>query len=141
MKIRDKIRSLRLIKGFSQENMADLLGISSIAYGDIERSKTDVTHSRLEKIAKALGKNLIELLTHGEQVANIFTNCSNNHVVGNGNIVYSEKELRHELDKAQLREAKLQAENEKLQFELRLCQAEKEKVEIEAKYLREKAGE
>lgn len=36
MKIGDKIRSLRIIKGYSQENMADILGISSIAYGDIE---------------------------------------------------------------------------------------------------------
>lgn len=42
MKIGDKIRSLRMIKGYSQENMADILGISSIAYGDIERNKTDV---------------------------------------------------------------------------------------------------
>jgi XRE family transcriptional regulator, regulator of sulfur utilization len=132
MKIGDKVRSLRLIKGLSQENMADLLGISSIAYGDIERNKTDVTHSRLEQIAKALGKSLIDLLAHGEQVANIFSNCSNNQVVGGtGNIVYSEKELKHELEKAQLREAKLQSD-------LQLCQAEKEKAEFEAKYWREK---
>ncbi len=124
MKIGDKIRSLRLIKGFSQENMADLLNISSIAYGDIERNKTDVTHSQLEQIAKALEKSLIDLLGHGEQIANIFSNCSNNNVVGTGNIVYDEKELRHKLEKAK-------SEIEKLNLKI-------EKAELEAKYWREK---
>jgi XRE family transcriptional regulator, regulator of sulfur utilization len=52
MTIGEKIRSLRTIKGYSQENIADILGISSIAYGDIERNKTDVSYSRLEQIAK-----------------------------------------------------------------------------------------
>lgn len=124
MKIGDKIRSLRLIKGYSQENMADILGISSIAYGDIERNKTDVSHSRLEQIAKAFGINLVSLLAHGEQIANIFNNCTDNYEFGKGNIVYSEKELRHELEKAQLQIAKLKAE--------------KEKAELEARYLKEK---
>lgn len=123
MKIGDKIRNLRMIKGYSQENMADILGISSIAYGDIERNKTDVSHSRLEQIAKALGIDLINLLSHGEQLSNFFNHCTHNHVVGSGNFVYSEKELRHELEKAQLQIAKLQAE--------------KEKVEIEARYWKE----
>jgi transcriptional regulator with XRE-family HTH domain len=127
MKIGEKIRSLRTVKGFSQENMAELLGISSIAYGDIERNKTDVSHSRLEQIAKALGIDLINLLSHGEQLANIFSNCTHNHVVGSGNIVYSEKELRHELEKANLLIAKLTAE--------------KEKSEFEAKYWKEKFGQ
>lgn len=127
MKIGEKIRSLRTLKGFSQENMAELLGISSIAYGDIERNKTDVSHSRLEQIAKAFGIDLINLLSHGEQLANIFSNCTHNHVVGSGNIVYSEKELRHELEKANLLIAKLTAE--------------KEKFEFEAKYWKEKFGQ
>ena len=130
MKIGDKIRSLRLIKGYSQENMADILGISSIAYGDIERNKTDVSHSRLEQIAKAFGIDLVNLLAHGEQIANIFNNCTNNHVVGlmgSGSVVLPEKALRHELEKAQLQIAKLQAE--------------KEKAEMEARYLKEKYEE
>jgi DNA-binding XRE family transcriptional regulator len=35
----DKIRQIRLMKVFSQENMANMLGISNTAYGDIERNK------------------------------------------------------------------------------------------------------
>lgn len=131
MKIGDKIRNLRTIKGYSQENMADILGISSIAYGDIERNKTDVSHSRLEQIAKALGIELVNLLAHGEQLANIFSNCSNNHVVGSGNIVYSEKELRYEIEK-------LQQQIEKHLLEIRLLQSEKDKAVFEAAHWKEK---
>lgn len=130
MKIGDKIRSLRTIKGYSQENMADLLGISSVAYGDIERSKTDVSHSRLEQIAKALDIELITLLSYGEQLANIF-NCSNNNVVGSGNVSYSEKDLRHENEL-------LQQQNEKLQLEVKLLTLEKDKLAFESAHWKEK---
>ncbi|WP_460974017.1 helix-turn-helix domain-containing protein [Spirosoma migulaei] len=124
MTIGEKIRSLRAIKGYSQETMADLIGISSIAYSNIERNKTDISHSRLEQIAKVLGMDLISLLSHGEQIANIFSNCTNNNVVGTGNIVYSEQELRHQLEKANLTIA--------------LLTAEKNKAEMEANYWKEK---
>ncbi|WP_375447198.1 helix-turn-helix domain-containing protein [uncultured Fibrella sp.] len=117
MSIGEKIRSIRNIKGYSQETMADLIGISSIAYSNIERSKTDISHSRLEQIAKVFGMDLIGLLSHGEQIANIFNNCTNNHVVGSGNIVYSEKDLRQQLEKSELVIAKLTAEKEKAEME------------------------
>lgn len=42
--------------------MADMLGLSSTAYGDIERGKTDLTLSRLEQISIALGASVQELL-------------------------------------------------------------------------------
>ena len=132
MKIGDKIRNLRTIKGYSQENMADLLGISSVAYGDIERSKTDVSHSRLEQIAKAMDIELVTLLSYGEQLANIFNNCSNNSAVGSGNIVYSEKDLRHEKEL-------LQQQIEKLQMEIKLLTLEKDKLAFEAAHWKEKS--
>ena len=58
----EKIRLSRLQKGFSQENMADMLCISTTAYGDIERNKTDLTVSRLEKIADLLQTSPLLLL-------------------------------------------------------------------------------
>lgn len=58
----DKIRKIRLDKGFSQENMADMLGISTTAYGDIERNKTELTISRATEIAKVLGVGIVDLL-------------------------------------------------------------------------------
>ena len=58
----EKIRQIRLTKGFSQENMADMLGISTTAYGDIERNKTELTISRATEIAKVLGIGIIDLM-------------------------------------------------------------------------------
>ncbi|MGA0558920.1 helix-turn-helix domain-containing protein [Larkinella sp. VNQ87] len=58
-----QIRLLRQQKGYSQENMADMLGLSTTAYGDIERGKTDLTISRLNQIATALGTTAAQILS------------------------------------------------------------------------------
>ncbi len=58
----EKIRQIRLLKGFSQENMADMLDISTTAYGDIERNKTELTISRATEIAKVLGIGIVDLI-------------------------------------------------------------------------------
>ena len=63
MTISSQIRLLRQQKGYSQENMADMLGLSTTAYGDIERGKTDLTISRLQQIATALGTTAPQLLS------------------------------------------------------------------------------
>ena len=59
----ERIRLQRLQRGLSQENMADLLSLSTTAYGDIERGKTDLTLSRLSQIAHVLDVSPITLLT------------------------------------------------------------------------------
>ncbi|MHA4736434.1 helix-turn-helix domain-containing protein [Dyadobacter sp. MSC1_007] len=58
----EKIRQIRLQKGLSQENMADMLGLSTTAYGDIERGRTELSVTRLENVAKLLDVPLPELL-------------------------------------------------------------------------------
>jgi XRE family transcriptional regulator, regulator of sulfur utilization len=58
----EKIRQIRLMKGYSQENLADMLGISTTAYGDIERNKTELTISRATEIAKTLNISVLDLL-------------------------------------------------------------------------------
>ncbi|MFD1141696.1 helix-turn-helix domain-containing protein [Larkinella insperata] len=63
MTVSAQIRLLRQQKGYSQENMADMLGLSTTAYGDIERGKTDLTLSRLQQIATALGTTATQLLS------------------------------------------------------------------------------
>lgn len=60
--IGEKIRQIRLSKGYSQENLADLLSISTTAYGDIERNKTELTISRATEIAKVLNVGIVDLL-------------------------------------------------------------------------------
>lgn len=63
MSISERIRLQRLQRGLSQENMADLLGLSTTAYGDIERGKTDLTLSRLNQLADVFELPLVTLLT------------------------------------------------------------------------------
>jgi XRE family transcriptional regulator, regulator of sulfur utilization len=62
MNIGEKIRQIRLMKGYSQESLADMLGISTTAYGDIERNKTELTISRASEIAKTLNISILDLL-------------------------------------------------------------------------------
>ena len=59
----DKIRYFRNLKGWSQEDIADKLGISLPAYSKIERNITDVNYSRLCQLAKLFGISVIELLS------------------------------------------------------------------------------
>jgi XRE family transcriptional regulator, regulator of sulfur utilization len=66
MEIGEKIRYARLTKGYSQENMADFLGISTSAYGDIERNKTELTLSRAKKLSNILKMSMLELI--GEEI-------------------------------------------------------------------------
>ncbi len=136
MKVGDKISDLRTLKKFSQENMATMLDMSLGAYGDIERNKKkDLTLARLEQIADVLGVSVLDILSFGETISNFFDQCNNASVATGKKSKttnnYDTKELKHELEKAQLREAKLQ-------LELKLCQVEKEKAELEVKYWREK---
>ena len=58
----ERIRLIRLQKGLSQENMADMLSLSTTAYGDLERGRTELSVSRVENIAKLLDVPLPELL-------------------------------------------------------------------------------
>jgi transcriptional regulator with XRE-family HTH domain len=103
--IGEKIRQIRQLKGLSQENMADMLNISAIAYGDIERGKQIPKLSRLEDISSALGVTLNDLLNFGDRVNNFFENCQepyvNNNTYGNNNYYKGDKTLQNELERIQ----------------------------------------
>lgn len=53
-----KMRLVRYEKGYSQEYMADKLGISLKAYSKLEKSQTKLTIKRLEEIVSILDLNL-----------------------------------------------------------------------------------
>lgn len=78
MEIGEKIRYARLTKGYSQENMADFLGISTSAYGDIERNKTELTLSRAKKLANILKMSILELLGEEIQTPEVLPNTPKN---------------------------------------------------------------
>ena len=67
MTVHEKIRFLRQLKGWSQEDMAGRLNMSPNGYGSIERGETDVNLSRLEQIALIFEVRLSELFELNEQ--------------------------------------------------------------------------
>jgi transcriptional regulator with XRE-family HTH domain len=119
--IGERIRKIRDLRGLSQENMAELIGVSLPTYADIERGKRDVPFGRLEQIVEKLGVTLNDILNFNDRVNNFFDQCSNTNVnAGNERNTntnnYSVKEFQHQI--------------EKLQLELKLCQAERTKLEL-----------
>ena len=121
--IGDKIRLIRTLKGLSQENMAAMLNVSLMTYGDIERNKKDVPLNRLNEIATILGVSIQDILTLGESVNNFFDKCSQtamfNHNVSQSNNV-NEQLLALQLENAKLEIEKLKLEKEKLELVLQL---------------------
>ncbi|MCR6643037.1 MAG: helix-turn-helix domain-containing protein [Sporocytophaga sp.] len=120
-----KIRKLRELKNFKQDHMAELLGISTNAYGKIERDETDVSHDRLEQIAKALDLTVTDILNFDEKmIFNIMNNKDGVFGMYNtGSPFYTqfpEEMKKHYEDKIKLLEDKieyLQRENERLREE------------------------
>ncbi|GAB3639455.1 helix-turn-helix domain-containing protein [Spirosoma arcticum] len=100
----ERIRLQRLQRGLSQENMADLLSLSTTAYGDIERGKTDLTLSRLSQIAHVLDVSPVTLLTDEAIPAQVVDS--------------QPKEIaNHELETLRLTVEKQQVELDKLRLE------------------------
>jgi transcriptional regulator with XRE-family HTH domain len=85
--ISEKIRSLRQLRGYSQQNMADSLGVSVNAYSKIECGDTDVSWSRLEQIAKIFEIPISELVSFGEKPFYYFNN--HNHGRNKGSYIVS----------------------------------------------------
>lgn len=112
MKIGDKIRTMRTLKGFSQEVTAEKLDISPNAYGRIERNETDLNFSRLQQVSKVLDIGTPDLLSFGEQISNHFSGTGNKGIgilFGNS---YGNAFLEQELEKANLKIKTLEKECE-----------------------------
>jgi transcriptional regulator with XRE-family HTH domain len=67
-----KLKQLRELKNFTQEYMAQQLGLSTRAYSKIETGETQLTINRLNEISSILGIDPIEALGFDHQ--NIFNN-------------------------------------------------------------------
>lgn len=64
----EKIRILRILKGYSQEYVSFQLDISQSAYSKIESGKHSISVRRLLKIAEILGVSASELLLDLDEV-------------------------------------------------------------------------
>jgi transcriptional regulator with XRE-family HTH domain len=107
MPVHEKIKFIRQLKGWSQDEVAEKLAMSANGYGSIERGETDVNLSRLEQIAGVFGMELSDLVSLNEK--NVFyltgthySNTQNNHqYAGTGDLVEIQQ-LQGELDKQRL---------------------------------------
>ena len=106
MEVIEKIRFMRTFKGWTQEELADKLGISTHAYAKIERGETDVSLSRIKQIADVmeielsqlfnLDENTIVNLTGKNQVYTFQCNQCNDLKV---NTLDEQENYKHELEK------------------------------------------
>lgn len=72
MSVREKIRLLRLSKNWTQEYVAEKLGIAPNSYGALERGDCNITVARLEEIAQLFEIPLNELVDDNEKMCLIF---------------------------------------------------------------------
>lgn len=90
MSIGSDIKQLRELRNLTQSHMADELGLSLGGYGKIERDETDITISRLNKIAEVLDTSISTILSFdSNQVFNQYYNktANANGVVKNLQII------------------------------------------------------
>lgn len=97
MNIGNKIRIFRELKGYTQENMADMLKMTVNGYAKIERGESDVNTTKLEQIAKTLGVQAEDITNFDAKL--IFHNHTNNKEVYNASYFYNteQKELYERL--------------------------------------------
>ena len=66
MKVNEKIKQLREIHQWTQEDMARKLNMTTKGYAKIERGETISNLPRFEQIAEVFNMNIFELLAYGE---------------------------------------------------------------------------
>lgn len=81
MNVNEKVRFLREARGWSQEEMAERVGLSVHGYSKIERGETQLNISRLRQICEVLNYDMLELMTLGEKNVVYFQESGNNHSI------------------------------------------------------------
>lgn len=110
MLIREKIKLLRQSRHWSQEYLAEKLGMSANSYGELERGKTKITFEKLEILAQLFDTPLAELCD--EDTTNIFIAHNNHGIQSQQNhlcTLDNGAKTQHELEKAQMMIEKLEA--------------------------------
>lgn len=107
MSIGKKIKQLRELRNFTQNHMADNLGMSIGGYGKIERDETDITLTRLNQIAEILKTDLSTILSFdSNQIFNQYYNktatangvVQNQQIIGDNGLNEFFNELKNEID-------------------------------------------
>lgn len=83
MQTHEKIRFLRELNQWSQEEMAEKLAMSTGGYAKIERGESSINLNRLEQIADLFHLNVLEFIQFGTQ--GFFFQINDNHNNNNNN--------------------------------------------------------
>ena len=85
MRIGEKIRKIREMKGITQEYVASELKITAQAFGKIEREETKLDFQRLEEIARLLDIDPLDIVNFDE--SRIFYNTFSNRTTLDSNSI------------------------------------------------------
>jgi len=97
MELGQKIKKLRELKNFTQEHMAEQLGLTQSGYSKIESGEVDVPYQRLEQISKVLGLRPEDVISFNEHmVFNVMHNQTGNGLVIHNQVSPNEKKLYEE---------------------------------------------
>lgn len=66
MSVNEKIRAIREVNQWSQEEMANKMNMSTNGYAKIERGETKLSLHKLEQIANIFNIDVLELMNTGE---------------------------------------------------------------------------
>ncbi|MFZ7294849.1 helix-turn-helix domain-containing protein [Avibacterium avium] len=100
MEIYDKVRVMREIRQWSQEEMADRMGMSVTGYAKIERGQSKLHYDKLEQIANIFNISVNDLIDLDKKMPMWYFGENNNHNIAN---YYSTDNAVHlELEKLKL---------------------------------------
>ena len=78
----DKIRTFRTLRGFTQEYMADQLHVAQNTYSKYENNSEKLSIELLDKIAKALGVSVTDLISNTPIIINNQTSNQGSQGIG-----------------------------------------------------------
>ena len=92
LNIGTKIKKLRELKNLTQEHMASVIGVTQSAYSRMEMGETEITYSKLERIAGELGMKPEEVIAFNESmVFNVMHNQTGNGLIIQNNALNNEE--------------------------------------------------
>ena len=99
MEVHDKIRVMREINQWSQEEMAEKLSMSPNGYAKIERGQSSINLDKLQQIANVFNIDMGELITSQDKsfFFSIGDHSNNNSYFGVSNMLAAENEKLNSL--------------------------------------------
>jgi transcriptional regulator with XRE-family HTH domain len=92
--IGQKVKKLRELRNFTQNYMAQEMGVTQSAYSKMELGESEITYSKLQRISEILGIGVEEIAAFNEQmIFNVMHNQTGNGFVVNKGTTDHERKL------------------------------------------------